>query len=123
MARILIAGGSLGGLLVANLLCRAGHNVQLLEKATGSLDGRGAGIVTHAALCEGLLRAGAKVDDSLGVPVQSRVVLDASGQISASLALPQVLTSCSRLYALLFQVLPREFYHPDLARASISESV
>lgn len=114
MARILIAGGSLGGLLVANLLCRAGHNVQLLEKATGSLDGRGAGIVTHAALCEGLLRAGAKVDDSLGVPVQSRVVLDASGQISASLALPQVLTSWSRLYALLFEVLPRECYHPGM---------
>ena len=49
MARNLLAGGSLGGLLAANMLLRDGHEVQVLEKATGSLDGRGAGIVTHAA--------------------------------------------------------------------------
>jgi 2-polyprenyl-6-methoxyphenol hydroxylase-like FAD-dependent oxidoreductase len=115
MARILIVGGSLGGLLVANMLCRAGHDVQLLERAVGSLDGRGAGIVTHAALREGLLRAGARVDDTLGVSVQSRVVLGAQGQVTDRMDLPQVLTSWSRLYALLFEVLPRACYHPGVA--------
>lgn len=110
MARILIAGGSLGGLLAANMLLREGHEVQLLEKATGSLDGRGAGIVTHAALNRGLARAGVAIDDSLGVRIASRVVLNAGGEAVAGLALPQVLTSWSRLYALLHEAFPAERY-------------
>ena len=108
MARILIAGGSLGGLLAANMLLRDGHDVQVLEKATGSLDGRGAGIVTHAALGRGLQHAGVVVDDTLGVRVESRVALAASGEVVARLAMPQVLTSWSRLYALLAGAFPAE---------------
>jgi 2-polyprenyl-6-methoxyphenol hydroxylase-like FAD-dependent oxidoreductase len=115
MARILIAGGSLGGLLAANLLLRDGHDVQLLEKAAGSLDGRGAGIVTHAALGRALVRAGVTVDDTLGVRVESRVALDASGAVVARLAMPQVLTSWSRLYALLSAAFPAALCHRGVA--------
>ena len=111
MARILIAGGSLGGLLAANMLLRDGHDVQVLEKAAGSLDGRGAGIVTHAALFDALRRAGATVDDSLGVRVASRVALDVRGEVVAQLAMPQVLTSWSRLHAVLTAALPAARYH------------
>ena len=49
-SHVLVAGGSLGGLMAANMLHRAGHKVTVLEKAMGSLDGRGAGIVTHRLL-------------------------------------------------------------------------
>lgn len=105
-ARILIVGGSLGGLLAANLLARAGHAVTVLEKAAGSLDGRGAGIVTHRPLIDALRAAGATVDDTLGVPVQRRVALDVHGDTVASTDCAQVLTSWSRLYALLRAVLP-----------------
>ena len=105
-ARILIVGGSLGGLLAANLLARAGHAVTVLEKATGSLDGRGAGIVTHRPLIDALRAAGATVDDTLGVPVQRRVALDVHGDTVASTDCAQLLTSWSRLYALLRAVLP-----------------
>ena len=111
MARILIAGGSLGGLLAANMLLRDGHDVHVLEKATGSLDGRGAGIVTHAALSRGLARAGVVVDHTLGVSVDSRVALDASGAVVARLSMPQVLTSWSRLYTMLFAAFPAERCH------------
>ena len=107
-ARILVVGGSLGGLLAANLLLRAGHAVTLLEKAPASLDGRGAGIVTHSRLVDALRAAGVRVDDQLGVAVTQRVALDASGQLQASLDCPQVLTSWSRLYALLMAALPAE---------------
>ena len=95
-SRIIVVGGSLGGLLAANLLLRAGHQVTLLEKATQSLDGRGAGIVTHATLLQALEAAGTVVDDSLGVAVQSRVALDVAGQIAARCEYPQILTSWSR---------------------------
>ena len=54
MAKIIIVGGSLGGLLVGNLLRSKGHEVDILEKVPGSLDGRGAGIVPHPILIKAL---------------------------------------------------------------------
>ncbi len=115
MARILIAGGSLGGLMVANLLLRDGHDVQVLEKAVGTLDGRGAGIVTHSALVAGLERCGLPQDTELGVAVKKRITLGGIGpQHNAVLGehvMPQVLTSWSRLYQLLRALLPDSVYH------------
>ena len=72
MAKILVIGGSLGGLFIANMLLRQGHDITLLEKATGSLDGRGAGIVTHDSLAQALRAAGVTVDETLGVAVTKR---------------------------------------------------
>jgi 2-polyprenyl-6-methoxyphenol hydroxylase-like FAD-dependent oxidoreductase len=110
MSRILVIGGSLGGLLAANVLHRQGHDVCVLEKVRGSMDGRGAGIVTHDALFAGLQRAGLNIDDSLGVPVRQRVALSAEGGTEVCIDMPQVLTSWSRLYDLLHQLLPAERY-------------
>lgn len=108
MAHVLVAGGSLGGLMAANLLARAGHEVTVLEKAAGSRDGRGAGIVTHAALVEGLRRCGMPPGFELGVAIPGRVTLDGSGRVLGELPLPQVLTSWSRLYQLLHGLLPQD---------------
>jgi 2-polyprenyl-6-methoxyphenol hydroxylase-like FAD-dependent oxidoreductase len=105
-ARILVVGGSLGGLMAANVLHRAGWRVTLLEKAAGSLDGRGAGIVTHARLVSALRAAGVAVDDSLGVRVTTRVALGPDGEPEARCDYDQVLTSWSRLYTLLSAALP-----------------
>ena len=109
-ARILIVGGSLGGLFAANLLHRAGHEVRVLEKAGMSLDGRGAGIVTHSGLLAALRAAGVVVDDNLGVTVSSRIELDARGEVVARCEYTQLLTSWSRLYALLRAALPDDCY-------------
>ena len=110
MAKILVAGGSLGGLFVANILLRQGHDVTLLEKTVGSMDGRGAGIVTHDALAEALHAAGVVVDETLGVSVSKRVTLGADGQSLGEMELPQVLTSWSRLYHMLKESFPSERY-------------
>ena len=106
MARILVIGGSLGGLLAANMLWRAGHEVKVLEKAVNSLDGRGAGIVTHRPLVAALARCGIAPDAPLGVAVEQRVVLARDGSIAEQACMAQVLTSWSRLYALLLAALP-----------------
>jgi 2-polyprenyl-6-methoxyphenol hydroxylase-like FAD-dependent oxidoreductase len=110
MARIVVAGGSLGGLFVANMLLRQGQDVTILEKALGSLDGRGAGIVTHDALAEALIIAGVPASESLGVQVEKRVTLSAAGDCLDEIVLPQILTSWSRLYHLLKNQFPSERY-------------
>ena len=47
--RAIIVGGSMGGLLTALLLHRAGWRVDVYERIGSELSGRGAGIVTHQA--------------------------------------------------------------------------
>lgn len=110
MAKILVIGGSLGGLFAANILLRQGHDVTLLEKAIGSLDGRGAGIVTHDALTDALREAGISINNSLGVTVSKRVTLGANGESLGEIPLQQILTSWSRLYHLLKENFPSERY-------------
>ena len=123
MAKILVIGGSLGGLFAANILLRQGHDVTLLEKTVGSLDGRGAGIVTHDALAKALKAAGVTVDETLGVPVTKRVTLGADGQSLGEIELPQVLTSWSRLYQLLKESFPSERYLQGKTVKSVTQDI
>jgi 2-polyprenyl-6-methoxyphenol hydroxylase-like FAD-dependent oxidoreductase len=120
MARIVIAGGSLGGLFAANLLLRDGHDVHVLEKASGSLIGRGAGIVTHDALVRALARCGVPAEEELGVQVPGRVMLGADGSTLDHLDMPQVLTSWSRLYQMLRAAFPDARYHLGVSVQSVA---
>lgn len=115
MARIVVVGGSLGGLFAANVLLRDGHEVAVLEKVRGPMDGRGAGIVSHEALEAALARAGLAGDAAIGVSVPGRVLLRADGSAERCLDMPQVLTSWSRLYQLLRSALPAGCYHQGVA--------
>jgi 2-polyprenyl-6-methoxyphenol hydroxylase-like FAD-dependent oxidoreductase len=121
MSRVLIVGGSLGGLMAANVFLRAGFDVTVLEKATSSLDGRGAGIVTHRPLLDALALCGVPTDASLGVAIDQRVTLGQQGQTIAQTHMPQVLTSWSRLYALLLEALPAGIYVRGAALASFTQ--
>src|SRR5262245_17876639 len=95
--RALIVGGSLGGLFAGACLLRAGWDVLAIERTAGKLAGRGAGLGVHAPLVEGLRRAGAVADETLGVPVSGRVTLGRDGAIVVEIEMPQFCTSWSRL--------------------------
>jgi 2-polyprenyl-6-methoxyphenol hydroxylase-like FAD-dependent oxidoreductase len=122
MARIVVIGGSLGGLMAANMLLRAGHDVQVLEKAASSLAGRGAGIVTHRPLMTAIERCGLTVDASLGVAVTERVVLAKDGAVVEQAHISQVLTSWSRLYAMLSSVWDTQRTHYAASVTHIEQS-
>ncbi|MBM7323500.1 FAD binding domain-containing protein [Agrobacterium sp. S2] len=108
----IIIGGSMSGLFAAHLLLRKGWTVGIYERISSELAGRGAGIVTHRELFDvldacGIDSAAAKV----GVSVEGRRVFDVDGHIAGELALPQVLTSWGKLYAILRDTLPEGCYH------------
>ena len=109
--RAIVIGGSLGGLLAANMLRSIGWHVDVYERTGDDLASRGAGIGTHEELVAVLNRIGVTVDDSLGVVPLSRTCLDASGKPVASIQRPRVLSSWARLYRALKDAFPDAAYH------------
>ena len=109
--KVIIIGGSIGGLFAANLLLRAGWDVHVYEQVAAELESRGAGIVTHPELLDALREAGVIVDASLGIQVEERITLDSNGSQIGSLHYPQILTAWGRLFALLNAAFPSERYH------------
>jgi len=109
--KVIVIGGSLGGLFAANLLLRAGWDVHVYERVAEELQGRGAGIVTHPELMDALKAAGIDIGDSIGVQVQQRITLARDGSVEGTRALPQTLTAWGRLYHVLREAFPDERYH------------
>lgn len=109
--RALVIGGSLGGLLAANLLLRQGWAVEVFEHSSEELAGRGAGIITHPELFDALTRIGIPIDETFGVDIEGRVTFDRSGAPLGTLPLRQIVTTWGRLYALLKAAFPGECHH------------
>src|SRR3954447_10722092 len=99
--RALVIGGSLGGLLAANLLRHAGWEVTVFERNAEDLTGRGAGISTHPQLLDVLARIGIDFDESMGIRVDTVICLDASGRVYLDEKTARTMSSWGRLYRAL----------------------
>jgi 2-polyprenyl-6-methoxyphenol hydroxylase-like FAD-dependent oxidoreductase len=117
----LVIGGSLGGLLVANLLRSIGWSVRVFERVGDDLASRGAGIGTHEELLEIMHRIGVTVDASIGVHPQSRTCLDRSGRVQHSVPRPRILSSWGRLYRALKDAFPAQDYAFDKSLVSFED--
>ena len=109
--RALVIGGSLGGLFAANLLARAGWEVDVFERVGAELAERGAGIITHGELFRALQRIGIAIDDTIGIEAQTRTVLDGAGKPVAERQFQQILSAWGRFYGLLKGAFPAARYH------------
>ena len=114
MARVLIIGGSLGGLFAALLLRQAGWDVTVFERSAGDLASRGVGIGTHVELFAVMRRLGLTVDETIGVPVASRICLDRDGKAIARLPFKKMLSSWALFYRALRRLLPDACYRPGM---------
>jgi 2-polyprenyl-6-methoxyphenol hydroxylase-like FAD-dependent oxidoreductase len=121
MKRAIVIGGSLGGLLAANMLHHAGWRVDVFERVGEELAERGAGVVTHAELESALRRVGIRVGSDLGIGVPARITLDRDGTVISERAHPQVLTAWGRLYSLLKDHFPPQSYHPGKQVATVRQ--
>ena len=119
--RAVIIGGSIGGLFAANLLVRAGWQVDVCERVADDLAGRGAGIGTHEELFNVMRGLGIAIDDAIGVRLPDRVCLAPSGEVLHRLAWPHVMTHWVRIYRPLRERLAPESYHARRTFVDYSE--
>lgn len=109
--RAIVIGGSIAGLFTAAFLRRIGWHVEVYERSSVELIGRGAGIfATHLELFEALDKCGAGTVD-IGVIVYKRIALDRKGDVVAEKPQLQMVTSWDRLRQVLLKAIDRQHYH------------
>lgn len=108
--RAVIIGGSMSGLFAAAFLRKIGWDVDVYERSSVPLVGRGAGITSHPELLAALEACGAGTE-ALGVEVEKRILVDRSGRVTAEKPLRQLMTSWDRLQQLLQRNVPASCYH------------
>ena len=120
--KAVIAGGSVGGLFIGNMLLREGWAVELFERATSGLESRGAGIAGHAELTAILKTIEVSNEAPPGIEVSGRVAFDRHGDQLASFDYPQYLTSWSSLFNLLYSAFPPQCYHSGVELLDIRQT-
>lgn len=109
--RAIVIGGSIAGLFVGAFLRRIGWRVDIYERSSIELIGRGVGIfATHLELLEALDKCGAGTVD-IGVIVYKRVTFDRGGDVIAEKPQLQIVTSWDRLRQVLLKAIDRQRYH------------
>ena len=119
--RALVIGGSLGGLLAANLLRHAGWDVTVFERNAEDLTGRGAGISTHPQLIDILHRVGIDFDESMGIRVDTVICLDKSGKTYLETKTARTMSSWGRLYRSLRDPLSDESYRLGMSLRRVEQ--
>jgi 2-polyprenyl-6-methoxyphenol hydroxylase-like FAD-dependent oxidoreductase len=120
--RIVIAGGSLGGVFAAVLLQRAGNDVRVFERSHAGLEGRGAGLVAQREIFEILRATGCEHVAHVGVLAMERITLDRSGGVIERHATPQMQISWDHLYRTVQGLLTEGSYVAGRSVAEIGQN-
>jgi 2-polyprenyl-6-methoxyphenol hydroxylase-like FAD-dependent oxidoreductase len=91
--KVVVVGGSLGGLFNAIALRSLGCEVEVFEKSSGLMKDRGAGIVFQQEVAEFLTRYEVAPLESVVVPVRTRRYLGPDGSVMQEGPMPQAMTS------------------------------
>lgn len=111
----------MAGLFSANLLRRAGWEVEVFERVEGELAGRGAGIVVQPEILRAFARIGIDPGPTLGIETLPRRVLDRAGRIVLETECRQVHTAWERVFRLLRAAFPPERYHRGRTLARVDQ--
>jgi len=110
MRRVLVIGGSLGGLIAAHMLRSTGWEAVVFERNEEELASRGVGLGTHPQLIAILKRAGIAFDETMGIKVPKVVCLDRDGKIIVEQPTVRTMSGWARLYRALRDALPAQNY-------------
>src|SRR5258708_8732303 len=109
--KVMVVGGSLSGLFNAIDLRSLGCEVEVLEKSSGLMKDRGAGIVFQQEVAEFLTRYEVAPLEAVVVPVRTRRYLAADGSVAQEGPMPQAMTSWDMLYRKLRAAFGDDHYH------------
>src|SRR5947207_8850461 len=109
--KVVVAGGSLGGLFNAIALRSLGCDVDVFEKSSGLMKDRGAGIVFQEKVAEFLTRNEVATVESIVVPVRTRRYLGPDGSVLQEGPMPQAMTSWDFLYRKLRAAFGDDHFH------------
>src|ERR1700694_511619 len=90
--KVVMVGGSLGGLVNAIALRSLGCEVEVFEKSSGLIKDRGAGIVFQQEVAEFLTRYEVAPLESVVVRVRTRRYLGPDGSVTQEDPMPQAMT-------------------------------
>lgn len=119
--RIIVVGGSIGGLFAATLLHRAGFDVTVHERSIHGLEGRGAGLVAQREVFAILREAGFEHVARIGVTAPERIYLDRAGEIIERRHMPQTQLSWDVLFRSFRELLPDERYVGGRAVVAVTQ--
>lgn len=120
--RVIVIGGSVGGLFIGNMLHRCGWNVAIYERVSEGLASRGTGIARHPELDMILAASGAEDGEIVGVDVEGRCGIGADGETVAYYAYPQTLGPWAQVFKPLMQAFPATQYHKGRTLHSVRET-
>ncbi|MFG1465023.1 FAD binding domain-containing protein [Xanthobacter sp. DSM 24535] len=119
--KVLIVGGSIGGLFAGVLLHRAGFDVAVYERSTQGLDGRGAGLVAQQDVFTLLREVGVERLARFGVVAHERIHLDRANHVIQRQRTPQTQISWDLLFRTFREMLPPELYVGGAHVTSVSQ--
>ena len=112
--KVIVMGGSLGGLTAALFLSDLGYAVTVFERAAEPLTGRGAGIVLNPATVRYFTRQGRTADvQQMSTLTHWVRYLDEQGMVVAERPDSYRFTSYNAIYRGLLDVFETEHYHLD----------
>jgi 2-polyprenyl-6-methoxyphenol hydroxylase-like FAD-dependent oxidoreductase len=109
--KVVVIGGSLGGLFNGIALRSLGCEVEVFEKSSGLMKDRGAGIVFQQEVADLLTRFEVAPLDAIVVPVSTRRFLGHNGAVLQEGPMPQAMTSWDMLYRKLRAAFDDDHYH------------
>ena len=122
MKRVLVIGGSVGGLMAALLLRKSGWDVTVYERAVGDLSGRGAGLGVSAELLDVMARAGARFEPSAGIMQRAHAWMEKDGSIVFEHRRDLMASAWTRVYQPLRAALPAAIYRQAMALERVEQS-
>lgn len=120
--KIIIIGGSIGGLCAGVALQKKGHQVTIYERSPGDMKDRGAGLVIQPDLMEYLIEKGIALREVFGVPATQRQVLNYDGHPVLVYPNDTIFTSWNYLWSRLRNFFPLANYISGFELDSITDN-
>ena len=120
--RIIVIGGSIGGLSAGLTLACKHFDVEIFEKSAGEMKSRGAGLVIQPDMMQYLMEHNISPKEVFGVPATERQYLNDKGHVVLKHPNDTSFTSWDYIYNQLKDAFPAEKYHFNHEAIKIEQS-